>query len=391
MLKAMNNLKPIIISGYYGFGNCGDEAILMAMIQEFSKFITRDKIIVLSKQPEKTKYLYKVNSINRLNLFSIINSLRHAGFLISGGGGLLQDVSGKGFSVLYYLSLIFLARLFKVPTVVYGQGIGPIIKIFNKKLIKWAFNNVNLITVRDEQSKIILKELDITSENITVNADTAFLIKKREITDKVKKKYGLEEHSSRVDNALRIGIIIRNCKNIANDYDKKIFEFASIADYLIEKKQADVFFIPFQPDTDISIIKDIVQRMKHSKAKIIEEELAPDEVLYLISKLSILIGMRLHSIIFATITAKPFIAIDYDPKVKNYVHSLNLPELLINVNQLTVKNIDNKLKYINVQRDIIESGLKIKAIQFEQEALSNVQSFNHLVEKKYLRKESENN
>ena len=388
MSRVMNDLKPIMISGYYGFGNCGDEAILMAMIQGFSNYISKEKIIVLSNKPEKTKLLYQVKAIHRLKFFPIISSLKHSGIFISGGGGLLQDVSGKGFSVIYYLGLIILARLFNIPTVVYGQGIGPIKNNINKILIRWAFKKVNLIIVRDKQSKIFLEKLGILSKNVVVNADTAFLIKEKEITNEMKKKYGLERSSSRTENTLRIGIVLRNCKDIAIDYDKKILQFARIADYLIEKKQADVFFIPFQLDIDISIIKDIVQRMKFPKAKIIEEELTPDLVLSLISKLSIIIGMRLHSIIFATLVAKPFIAIDYDPKVSNYVQSLNLPELLINVNQITVKNIDNKLKYLNVHRDMIKSILKSKAQQFEQEVLSNVQLFYQFMEKKCIRKDS---
>jgi polysaccharide pyruvyl transferase WcaK-like protein len=101
--------------------------------------------------------------------------------------------------------------------------------------------------------------------------------------------------------------------------------------------------------------------------------------------------MRLHSIIFATITGTPFIAIDYDPKVRKYVYSLELPELLININQLTVKNIDNKLKYIDVHRELIQSNLKIKKKQFEKEAFSNVELFYHFIENRYLRKESGNN
>jgi polysaccharide pyruvyl transferase CsaB len=391
MSETRNSLKPIIISGYYGFGNCGDEAILMAMIQGFSKYIPKNKIIVLSYKPEKTKSLYQVDSIYRFDLFSIVSKMKQAGVFVSGGGGLLQDVSGKGFSVLYYLGLIFLARLCNIPTIIYGQGIGPITNAINKKLIYLAFKNVNLIIVRDSQSKEFLEKIGILNKKIVVNADTAFLLKKDEIPDEVRQKYGLENLTSRKTKTPSIGLVIRNSPDIAKNYDKKITELAKISDYLVERYQATLFFIPFQVETDITIIKDVVQSMKFMKVKIIEEELSPAVILSLISKLSILIGMRLHSIIFATITGTPFIAIDYDPKVRKYVYSLELPELLININQLTVKNIDNKLKYIDVHRELIQSNLKIKKKQFEKEAFSNVELFYHFIENRYLRKESGNN
>jgi polysaccharide pyruvyl transferase CsaB len=391
MSKAKSSLKPIMISGYYGFGNCGDEAILMVMVQKFSKYIPKDKIIVLSHKPEKTKSLYHVNSIYRLNLFSIIYRLRQSGAFISGGGGLLQDVSGKGFSVLYYLGLIFLARLCNVPIIIYGQGIGPIKNAINKKLVYLAFKNVNMIIVRDSQSKDFLEKIGILNKKIIVNADTTFLLKKKEIPDEVNQKYGLKNMSNRKTKNPRIGVVIRNCPDIAKDYDKKITELAKISDYLIERYLATLFFIPFQLDTDVPIIKDVVKNMKFTQVKIIREELSPDVILSLISELSILIGMRLHSIIFATITDTPFIAIDYDPKVKKFMYSINLPELLININQLTVKNIDNKLKYIDVHREMIQSNLETKRKQFKLEAFSNVQLFYNFIENKCLRKESDNN
>ncbi len=71
MAKEISNLKSIMISGYYGFGNCGDEAILMAMIQQLSDIVAEERITVLSQNPKKTRLLYGVDSIFRLNPFLI--------------------------------------------------------------------------------------------------------------------------------------------------------------------------------------------------------------------------------------------------------------------------------------------------------------------------------
>ncbi len=373
-----------MISGYYGFDNCGDEAILMVMIQEFSKYIPKEKITVLSNQPEKTKDLYQVDSILRTDLLSIINKLKQTSVIISGGGGLLQDVTGKGFSVLYYAGLIFLAGLFKVPAIVYGQSIGPIKNKFNQLLVKNAFKNVNLIIVRDDESKVFLEKMNVLNKNIIVNADIAFLLKKANIPNTIKKKYEMDKLSFIDNNNLKIGIVIRNCNDIAKDYEKKITQLAKIADYLIEKHKSTLFFIPFQSDADIAIIKDIKNKMKFTSARIIDEKLNPKEILSLISEFTLIIGMRLHSIIFATINEIPFIAIEYNSKVKDYVNSLSLNELLINLNQLTVKNIEDKLKYIDINEKMIKSRLKEKRIQFEQKASLNTYLFNKFIDENVL-------
>ncbi len=383
MLKGVDKLKSIIISGYYGFENCGDEAILLAIIQEFSKYIPKEKIVVLSHNPHKTKLSYQVNSIHRLNPFLIIYKMLQTSVFVSGGGGLLQDVTGKGYSVFYYLSLLFLASLFNIPSIVYAQGIGPIEKNLNRKLIKWVLNKVDLIMVRDKPSKVLLQELGISGKTIKVNADPSFLLKKTEISEskKIKPESDQPEETYKKTN---IGIVLRNCREIARDYDNKLDQFAKIADHLVDKYQANLFFIPFQANIDSPFMRKIIKRMENSSAVRIEEECRPEQVLILYTKLSLIIGMRFHSIVFAVMENKPFLAIDYDPKVRYFVNDLNTPELLININKLTVKIIDNKLKYISTNKKRIQAILNEKKEIFEKKAYCNVRQFYEFITEKYL-------
>lgn len=387
MLMQKKNLKPIMISGYYGFGNSGDEAILMTMIQELSKIVSKDKIYVLSQKPKETSLFYKVNAIYRLDFISMISQIKKSSIFISGGGGLLQDVSGKGFSIIYYLGLIIIARLFKIPTVIFAQGIGPIRKRFNVIIINSVLKHVQLIMVRDEQSKNILESSGIKNIPISVNPDVSFLLNKKELSKEIFNKYNLNKTDKKEIKLTNIGIVIRDCKELRQDYDNKIMKLAEISDFLITKYKTNLIFIPFQFQNDITIIKDVINRMKLSKVKILEEELKPDELLTLIYGLSAIIGMRLHSIIFATIANKPFIAVEYDPKVKYFVDSLGLNKLLIKLDELTVKNIDNKLKYIETNQEMIISKIKTKKIQFEKDANNNIQNLYQFIDDYCYREE----
>ena len=183
MTKEISNLKSIMISGYYGFGNCGDEAILMAMIQQLSDIVSEEGITVLSQNPKKTKLLYGVDSIFRLNPLLICWKMKKSGIFISGGGGLLQDTTGRGLSIAYYLSFILLARLFRIPCIIYGQGIGPIRRQINRKLIRFSLSRANLIIVRDRQSQMLLDEIGISKELVSVFADPSFLLKGEKLPD----------------------------------------------------------------------------------------------------------------------------------------------------------------------------------------------------------------
>ena len=384
MNKEIGKDKSVIISGYYGFDNCGDEAILMVMIQELSKHIPPERIIVLSQTPQKTKTKYKVNAIHRLNIFLIMGQLRKAGIFISGGGGLLQDVSGRGLSIVYYLGLIVLAQFFKVPVAVYGQGIGPVKKPINRRLIKFILAKVKLILVRDEQSQKLLQKLGIKKDSVQVNADTSFLLLKEGLPDHILKKYKLDREEKIIIYE-QIGFVLRNCEAIKQDYEQKITLLANSVAYLIEKQQANIFFVPFQPNNDLSLYEDLRKIINQSEVDCLYDEINPAQMLSLFSKFSLVIGMRFHAIIFATICNIPFIAIDYDPKVRNYVNGLGLSELLLNVDQISVKSITDKLKYVKDNRENITSTLCSAAKEYQNSANAGVNKIISFMEEYYYK------
>ncbi len=384
MLKKNRNLKSIIISGYFGFGNCGDEAILMAMIQQLSQIVSKENIVVLSQNPKKTKMLYGVNSVFRLNPFLIFRQMKKCAVFISGGGGLLQDVSGKGLSIIYYLSLILLARLFKIPNVIYGQGIGPIRREINRKILRLTLSKTNLIIVRDEQSQLLLQQIGIEKESVLVYADPSFLLKKEQLSSEIEKYYFLGPRYGKSINKMTIGVIIRNCKEIEQDYNQKVLQLAKVADHLITKYQSRLIFIPFQIDNDLTLLNDVIKQMKNSSVDCLEREINPAQMLSFFSELSLTIGMRFHAILFSTINNNPFIAIDYDPKVRNYVNSLELPELLLNLNQLTIKYIDYKLQYINDNWEKIKSILDTNTKQFQGKAEAGMKELLSFIKERIL-------
>jgi glycosyltransferase involved in cell wall biosynthesis len=81
----------VVMSGYYGFGNAGDEAILQSIHQNISGTGGDISITVLSNDPEDTKNRYGYNAVNRFKLLSVFKALRNCDALVSGGGSLLQD------------------------------------------------------------------------------------------------------------------------------------------------------------------------------------------------------------------------------------------------------------------------------------------------------------
>ena len=102
----------IVISGYYGFDNCGDEAVLLAMLHCLKKTIPNARMTVLSNNPEQTRKQHGVGAVNRWNPVKIAIKLLTCNLLISGGGSLLQDVTSAR-SPGYYLGVIKMALFLK--------------------------------------------------------------------------------------------------------------------------------------------------------------------------------------------------------------------------------------------------------------------------------------
>ena len=360
-------MVKIMISGYYGFNNTGDEAILKSMVRAFKDKIPQIKITVLSNNPLQTFQAYQVKAIKRLQLISIMCCLRKVNLFISGGGGLLQDSTGKGWSILYYLGLIWVAKIVKVPVMIYAQGIGPIHKKMNKLLIKWILNKVDLITVRDYPSKKMLNNLGVLKPSIYVNSDPVFLLKKKNINQTMD-NYPYIQELINSDSRPLIGISVREYKSNGAD-SKKIF--AQAADYLIENYKAKIIFFPFKYDEDVHISQEILSLMKN-KAEILKIRLEPEELLSILSRLSLLVGVRLHSIIFSSMANIPFIAFNYDPKVKYFVDNLGLSELLIEIDKdISLKNIQEKIEYVRENTDKIKNILLEKVNNLEEKALAN--------------------
>src|SRR3989339_1324471 len=83
-------MSEIVISGYYGYNNVGDELILKSIVNDLKTLNPDITITVLSVKPKETSRKFNVKSINRYNICSILVELVKCKMLISGSGGLFQ-------------------------------------------------------------------------------------------------------------------------------------------------------------------------------------------------------------------------------------------------------------------------------------------------------------
>lgn len=300
----------VVLSGYYGFDNVGDEAILFSIIHALRKLQPDIAITVLSNNPESTEKTYGVRAVNRWKLKDISQVLKQADGLISGGGSLLQDQTGIK-SIPYYSGIMQIAKMHKTPVFVYAQGMGPINKGISKFIVKNSMKKVDQITVRDEESKVLLQRLGI-KKPIHLVPDPVL-----GLDGSTFQSTWLEENALNADSYVTVSV--RDWPT-AVDFKKKI---ADSLDQLAASGE-QIVFIPMHGEHDAKTSRELAGMMKE-KSLIAPADLSIEEKIAVIGHSKLLIGMRLHSLIFSSIFYTPFIALSYDPKIDAFANIMAQP------------------------------------------------------------------
>ncbi len=334
-------MKNILLAGYYGFGNLGDEAILEMVLKQLMQITDRKNITVLSGNKKETSEKYNVNTIDRYNILSVLKRLTGSDALVFGGGSLLQDVTSKR-SIYYYLFLIRLAHLMGNKVIMLSQGIGPLLNEKSRRATSKTLNLVDYITVRDKQSKDFLEQLGIQENKIFLSADPVINFNSEEKT------------IEKSDNNKKVCFSIRNWKN-ANVSDK----ISNIACKLIENN-IECHFIPFYYNEDLELVAQIEKKVG-DKAVFYKNRLSTNEAYDIIKDMNLLVGVRLHSLIFAAAADVPFVAISYDHKVDHFVESVNM-NVACSIEDLDAELLYNeiikKLENENAERDKLSKSVK---------------------------------
>lgn len=331
----------ITLLGYYGYKNSGDEAILMSTLEAFRKIDPELTFLVFSKKPKETKKLYLVDSVYRFNLFKVIRILKKSRLFLAGGGSLIQDNTSTR-SIWYYLTVLKMAKKLGINSMLFANGIGPIKRSFNRRFAGKVLNDLQAISLRDAQSFNEIKALGINKPNIFVSSDPAVLL---EASDESKVDELIQLENIPTDKPL-IGFSLRKWAN--SGYVDKI---AEIADYCAEKYNSHPVFIPMQYPMDYDISQAIAEKMKFH-CSIVTRMYPPDIILGLTARLKVMVGMRLHSIIYAANQCIPLIGLVYEQKVEAFLKEIDQPSAG-NIENLDTVKICKQLDIIWENREEI--------------------------------------
>lgn len=300
-----------LISGYYGFGNLGDEALLEVIVSQLRTRYPYAEIDVLSAAPEETAHRLRICATPRWDARAVRGAISRADVVLSGGGGLLQSATSLR-SLGYYAGIIRTAIRSKRKTMIFAQSIGPL-DFFGRAIVKDWCKGLGAATVRDARSRDLLGSLLGGDPSVEQTADPVFL-------------YDLPDEAIDLSaeglGAQSDPLVIFSVRK-ANGMKERLIALARAADRLAESHGARVAFLPLGGAADAEISTLIIRKCKSAPVLLPECSLA--RAAGIIRAARGVVGMRLHALILAARFGVPFLAVPYDPKVSALCEDLAYP------------------------------------------------------------------
>lgn len=316
--------RRIVISGYYGFRNSGDEAvlrsILLALAEQGEAAGVTIQPVVLSADPAWTSQMYGVEAVRRMHPKDLWNALRTSDGLISGGGSLLQDATSAK-TIPYYTGVIKLAQLLGKPTFIYSQGIGPVTRRWMDPLIRGVMRKSAYVSVRDAESAELLKRIGVPHSRIEVVPDPVMGLPLPAGSAAVERAEAAGDAAA----VPVVGVSLRHWRKDGADLGRAADALAELA----SRRPVRLRFLPFHTPDDAETSRLVMERLAGRLAGGSTAELAapgddPQQMLLEVSRCDALFGMRLHALIYAANQMVPMLGLSYDPKIDQFLHRLGL-------------------------------------------------------------------
>ncbi|GIV10358.1 MAG: polysaccharide pyruvyl transferase CsaB [Fimbriimonadales bacterium] len=357
----------IVIAGYYGYHNWGDEGALATLLRGLSEDAQahrmdkahRATITVLSGDPAFTEQTYGVCTLPRMDLRAVRRAIRNSDALILGGGSLLQDATSLR-SLLYYLALIRWGLSAHGKVLLVGQGIGPLRRWISRRFVRTTLRKVPFLSVRDAESAQLLRTIGVS--HATVDADLT---------------WALTAHPPHVPldaDARWIGLAPRAWR------DAPVQEAFTALCRQIRADGYTPLLIPMQESQDRALCEAIATA---SDARILPSPNHPAQLLGVMQRLQGMVAMRLHGAIFAAAQGTPVLCVSYDPKVDALASQLHAP-------RIALAQIATELLQVwqafHTQHAILHEQIKRNTMPLRQRATALIERVNAFIEDSFERR-----
>ena len=303
-------MARVLLSGYYGFGNLGDEALLDVFVTQMRRRFPASRVEVLSATPKMTSDAYHVEATQRWDWRAVRAAIARADVVLSGAGGLLQNGTSLR-SLLYYAAILREAVRARRKTMVFAQSIGPL-DVWGRLVVRHFCKGLDRATVRDERSRRLLHQL-VPRTPVERTADPVFLY------DAPDDRSDLAAEGLGPESGAYAVISVRK----ASGFRDGATVLARAIDRLAQRHAIRSAFLPLGGAADAAASTDVIRACASNPVLLPDCTLA--KAASILRGARVVVGMRLHSLVLAARYGVPFLAMAYDPKVSALCQELEYP------------------------------------------------------------------
>ncbi len=347
-------MKDVTVLGSYSGRNAGDAAILGNLIHDISSERPDVRFLIPTLSPKfinesfgdynvKAMGLMPWNlAIKILGLPTLLSMIKTDMVLITDNALFDRKYYNPLVNFLFTIGLIApLCKKRGIPIVFYNASVGPIFTKAGKRALQKVLDASPLVILRDPESEDLLQSLNLTYPDAILKADCAINTSPSSVSrmDAIFAKERLFQNPKGTI-SFNINAYIDNWIGAAftrNDFLKII---GKTVDHLIEKLDVDIIFLVTQV-MDYKITEECLQYIKNNnRVRVVgNKKYTYQDIVGIIAKAELHIGLRTHSLIFSAAVNVPMISINSYPKNKGFMRSIKQDEWMIEFEDLSLDRL----------------------------------------------------
>jgi len=326
--------------------------------------------------------LWKVLSKFGLNIQQLLNDPLIKEYL---DADVIIDIGGITFTDFYNSSSPIhtmrhlMGKLLNKPVIKYMQDMGPFKKRLNRYCAKLCLPKLDLIIVRGEMSRKYLQELGI-NKPVYVLPDSAFLLEPAS-KEKIDNIFLKEEITGKPLIGMCVSMVIDRKLNNGNIESKNRYTtiMAQIADYLIEKLNAFIVFIPHdirprEEYDDAYVAEKVYREMKNkSRVKVIDFDYSVEEFKGIIGRCDLFVGSRYHSIIASVSMCVPTLIVGWEHKYYEVMELVGQEKFVTDYKTFTFEELREKVDDLWQNKEKIGAEMKARIPDIKKSSMSGGQ------------------
>jgi polysaccharide pyruvyl transferase CsaB len=295
--------KRVLLCGYYGEHNLGDDALLQVALGQLPAGVIPT---VTAYDERQVQERFGVATVPRRALRQVLDALKGVDALVLGGGSLLQDATSFR-SLLYYGALITVAKLQGKQVLLWGQGLGPLRRRRSRLLVRTLLPFATAISWRDQASASLAAEWGVAG---LVAPDPVWALAPQQWRGKQ-------------------GPLVV-CFRPTHHLDARSWvPYLEALSSLAVQENRQVIWLAFHGEQDRGLLAQVRREgllsaeLDRRSREVVPTH--PREAMAVFASAGLVLAMRLHGLILAALSGSPTVALSYDPKVAAAAMAIGCP------------------------------------------------------------------